>query len=53
MTRGKGRTDESVANSAMLDAEDVAGASTAFLVCSQRDSRIIEIQMRTVDEPLA
>jgi len=49
---GKGRTIESVAQSAMLDPEDVAGA--VLLACSQAPgSRIIEIQMRTMAEPLA
>jgi len=49
---GKGRTDESVAQSGMLDPEDVAGA--VLLACTQSShSRIIEIQMRTMDEPLA
>jgi NADP-dependent 3-hydroxy acid dehydrogenase YdfG len=49
---GKGRTAESVAQSGMLDPEDVAGA--VLLVCTQPPhSRIIEIQMRTMDEPLA
>ncbi len=49
---GKGRTEESVAESAMLDPEDVA--ATVVLACTQSSrSRIIEIQMRTMDEPLA
>ena len=49
---GKGRTEESVAESGMLDPEDVAG--TVLLACTQSSrSRIIEIQMRTMDEPLA
>lgn len=49
---GKGRTEESVAESAMLDPEDVA--ATVLLACTQSSrSRIIEIQMRTMDEPLA
>jgi len=48
---GKGRTEESVAQSGMLDAEDVAGA--VILACTQSpQSRIIEIQMRTMDEAL-
>jgi len=49
---GKGRTEESVANSAMLDPNDVAEA--VLLACAQAPgSRIIEIQMRTMAEPLA
>jgi NADP-dependent 3-hydroxy acid dehydrogenase YdfG len=49
---GKGRTPESVAQSGMLDPEDVAGA--VLLACTQSpQSRIIEIQMRTMDEALA
>ena len=49
---GKGRTEESVAKSGMLDPEDVAGA--VLLACTQSSkSRIIEIKMRTMDEPLA
>jgi 3-oxoacyl-[acyl-carrier protein] reductase len=48
---GKGRTEESVAASGMLDPEDVAAA--VLLACTQSSrSRIIEIQMRTMDEPL-
>ncbi|WP_133273410.1 SDR family oxidoreductase [Hymenobacter radiodurans] len=48
---GKGRTEEKVAQSGMLDAEDVAGA--VLLACTQSaNSRIIEIQMRTMDEAL-
>ena len=49
---GKGRTEESVAASGMLDPQDVASA--VLLACTQSaGSRIIEIQMRTMDEPLA
>jgi len=49
---GKGRTEESVAESGMLTPEDVAG--TVLLACTQSArSRIIEIQMRTMAEPLA
>ncbi|MBV8901092.1 MAG: SDR family oxidoreductase [Verrucomicrobia bacterium] len=49
---GRGRTEESVSQSNMLDPEDVAGA--VLLACTQaRHSRIIEIQMRTMAEPLA
>ena len=48
---GKGRTEESVAQSGMLDPEDVAGA--VLLACTQSPhSRIIEIQMRPMTEPL-
>lgn len=48
---GKGRTPESVAKSGMLAAEDVAGA--VLLACTQAPgARIIEIQMRTMDEAL-
>lgn len=49
---GEGRTEEGVANSAMLEPEDVASA--VLLACTQSPgSRIIEIQMRTMAEPLA
>ena len=49
---GYGRTDEGVKQSAMLEPEDVAGA--VLLACKQSPgSRIIEIQMRTMAEPLA
>lgn len=48
---GKGRTEASVAESGMLEPEDVAGA--VLLACTQSPgSRIIEIQMRTMDEAL-
>jgi 3-oxoacyl-[acyl-carrier protein] reductase len=48
---GAGRTEESVAQSTMLEATDVAGA--VLLACTQAPgSRIIEIQMRTMSEPL-
>ena len=48
---GKGRTEQSVAESGMLDPEDVASA--VILACTQSsNSRIIEIQMRTMDESL-
>lgn len=48
---GKGRTEQSVAQSGMLDPEDVASA--VILACTQSsNSRIIEVQMRTMDEPL-
>jgi NADP-dependent 3-hydroxy acid dehydrogenase YdfG len=49
---GTGRTEEGVAQSEMLDAEDVAQA--VLLACTQSaKSRIIEIQMRTMAESLA
>lgn len=49
---GKGRTESSVEQSGMLEAEDVAGA--VLLACTQSaGSRIIEIQMRTMAESLA
>jgi len=48
---GKGRTEQSVAESGMLEPEDVANATV--LACTQSsNSRIIEIQMRTMDEAL-
>jgi NADP-dependent 3-hydroxy acid dehydrogenase YdfG len=48
---GKGRTQEGVTQSSMLDPEDVAGA--ILLACTQSSgSRIIEIQMRTMSESL-
>jgi len=48
---GKGRTEESVAKSGMLEAEDVADAT--LFACMQRPgSRIIQIQMRTMAEAL-
>jgi 3-oxoacyl-[acyl-carrier protein] reductase len=48
---GKGRTEEGVAASGMLDPEDVAGA--VLLACTQSPgSRIIEVQMRTMNESL-
>src|SRR5271166_1739708 len=49
---GRGRTEESVSQSNMLDPEDVAGA--VLLACTQSPhARIIEIQMRTMAEALA
>ena len=49
---GKGRTEQSVEQSGMLEPQDVAGA--VLLACTQSaNSRIIEIQMRTMAEPLA
>ncbi len=48
---GKGRTEKGVAESGMLDPEDVAAA--VVLACTQSaNSRIIEIQMRTMAENL-
>jgi len=48
---GKGRTEEGVAASGMLDPEDVAGV--VLMACTQSPgSRIIEVQMRTMDEAL-
>jgi len=48
---GKGRTEESVAASGMLDPEDVAGV--ILMACTQSPrSRIIEVQMRTMAEAL-
>jgi NADP-dependent 3-hydroxy acid dehydrogenase YdfG len=48
---GKGRTEQSVAKLGMLDPEDVASA--VLLACTQSsNSRIIEVQMRTMDESL-
>jgi NADP-dependent 3-hydroxy acid dehydrogenase YdfG len=49
---GKGRTEQGVAESDMLDPEDVAGV--VLLACTQSPkSRIIEVQMRTMAEGLA
>ena len=49
---GKGRNEKDVAASGMLDPEDVAGV--VLLACTQSPkSRIIEVQMRTMAEPLA
>jgi len=49
---GRGRTVDGVAASGMLEPSDVAGA--VLLACTQSaGSRIIEIQMRTMAEPLA
>ena len=48
---GKGRTEQGVAQSGMLDPDDVASA--VLLACLQSPrSRIIEVQMRTMDEAL-
>jgi NADP-dependent 3-hydroxy acid dehydrogenase YdfG len=49
---GKGRTEQSVKASNMLDAEDVA--AVVLMACTQSPlSRIIEVQMRTMAEGLA
>jgi NADP-dependent 3-hydroxy acid dehydrogenase YdfG len=49
---GKGRTEESVDSSGMLEPQDVA--DVVLLACTQSPgSRIIEIQMRTMAEALA
>jgi 3-oxoacyl-[acyl-carrier protein] reductase len=48
---GRGRNEQGVAQSGMLDPEDVAGV--ILLACTQSPrSRIIEVQMRTMDEAL-
>ncbi|HEY9516859.1 MAG TPA: SDR family NAD(P)-dependent oxidoreductase, partial [Gemmatimonadaceae bacterium] len=48
---GKGRTEDGVAQSQMLEPSDVAGA--VLLACTQSaGSRIIEIQMRPMVEAL-
>lgn len=48
---GKGRTEESVAASGMLDPEDVAGV--VLMACMQSPrARIIQVQMRTMAEAL-
>ena len=48
---GKGRTEQGVAASGMLEPEDVAGV--VLLACTQSPhSRIIEVQMRTMAEAL-
>jgi 3-oxoacyl-[acyl-carrier protein] reductase len=49
---GKGRTKKAVEQSGMLEPEDVA--TVALPACTQSPkSRIIEVQMRTMAEPLA
>jgi short-subunit dehydrogenase len=48
---GRGRTEKSIAESGMLEPEDVAGA--VLLACTQSsNARIIEVQMRTMKESL-
>jgi NADP-dependent 3-hydroxy acid dehydrogenase YdfG len=48
---GKGRTEQAVAASGMLEPGDVAGA--VLLACTQSpNARIIEVQMRTMNESL-
>jgi short-subunit dehydrogenase len=48
---GKGRSEESVATSGMLEPQDVAGV--VLMACTQSPgSRIIEVQMRTMAESL-
>ena len=48
---GSGRTEDSVAASAMLEDEDVAAA--VLFACTQpKHSRIIQVQMRTMAEAL-
>jgi len=48
---GKGRTEQGVSASGMLEPEDVAGV--VLMACTQSpQSRIIEVQMRTMAEPL-
>ena len=49
---GKGRTAEEVERSEMLEANDVAEA-IVFACIQAPASRIIQIQMRTMAEPLA
>jgi len=48
---GKGRTSQSVAQSEMLEAEDVA-AAVHFACIQPKGSRIIQVQMRTMAEAL-
>lgn len=48
---GKGRTEQTVSQSEMLEAEDVAAA--VLFACTQpKGSRIIQVQMRTMAEAL-
>lgn len=49
---GRGRTEQGVAQSGMLEAQDVARA--VLLACTQpKDSRILQITMRPMVEPVA
>lgn len=49
---GKGRTEQSVRESEMLDAEDVA--AVVLMACTQSPkSRVIEVRMRTMAESIA
>lgn len=48
---GKGRSEEGVGNSSMLEAEDVA-AAVHFACIQSKGSRVIQIQMRTMAEAL-
>lgn len=49
---GKGRTEKAVAQSDMLEAEDVA-AAVLFACTRRKGARIIQVQMRTMAETLA
>ena len=49
---GKGRTEAGVAQSDMLEAEDVA-AAVDFACTQPKSSRIIQVQMRTMAEALS
>jgi 3-oxoacyl-[acyl-carrier protein] reductase len=49
---GKGRTEQSVRESEMLDPEDVA--AVVLMTCTQSPrSRVIEVRMRTMAESIA
>jgi 3-oxoacyl-[acyl-carrier protein] reductase len=49
---GTGRTEEGVAESGMLEAEDVATA-VMLMATQSSGSRVMEIRMRPMVEPLA
>jgi NADP-dependent 3-hydroxy acid dehydrogenase YdfG len=49
---GTGRTEEGVAESGMLEAEEVAAAAL-FMATQPADARVMEIRMRPMVEPLA
>jgi 3-oxoacyl-[acyl-carrier protein] reductase len=49
---GAGRTEEGVATSGMLEAEDVAAAAL-FIATQPAGSRVLEVRMRPMVEPLA